>query len=61
AIRALSARPGARLVAATDNNRQGEVYAARLETIAINAGCKYDRLRPQASDWNEELRERARA
>ncbi|MCC8956024.1 DUF3991 domain-containing protein [Bradyrhizobium sp. Pear77] len=55
AIRALSARPGARLVAATDNNRQGEVYADRLAAIAQEVGCDYDRLRPATEDWNDQL------
>lgn len=55
AIRALSARPGARLVAATDNNRQGEVYADRLAVIAQEMGCDYERLRPAPEDWNEQL------
>lgn len=55
AIRALSARPGARLVAATDNNRQGEVYADRLAAIAQEVGCDYERLRPTPEDWNEQL------
>lgn len=55
AIRALSARPGARLVAATDNNRQGEVYADRLAVIAQEMGCDYERLRPTPEDWNEQL------
>ncbi|MBK3666382.1 DUF3991 domain-containing protein [Bradyrhizobium diazoefficiens] len=55
AIRALSARPAARLVAATDNNRQGEVYADRLAAIAQEVGCDYERLRPAPEDWNEQL------
>ncbi|WP_245474956.1 DUF3991 and toprim domain-containing protein [Bradyrhizobium sp. Leo121] len=55
AIRALSAQPGARLVAATDNNRQGEVYANRLVAIAQEVGCDYERLRPAPEDWNEQL------
>lgn len=59
AIRVLSARSGARLVAATDNNRQGEVYAERLAVIAQEVGCDYQRLRPCADDWNEQLRTRA--
>lgn len=55
AIRALSARPGARLVAATDNDRQGEVYADRLAVIAQEVGCDYERLWPVSEDWNEQL------
>lgn len=60
AIQRLSARPGARLIAATDNNRQGEVYARRLAAIAVEAGCAFERLRPSADDWNEKLRKEAR-
>ena len=55
AVHELSARPGARLVAATDNNRQGEVYADRLAAIAQEIGCEYERLRPVPQDWNEQL------
>ncbi|WP_353819028.1 DUF3991 and toprim domain-containing protein [Mesorhizobium sp.] len=56
AIRRLAAQKGALLVAATDNNDQGEVYAGRLEQIAVEAGCGFERLRPAADDWNEYLR-----
>ncbi|RVC65999.1 hypothetical protein EN766_33690, partial [Mesorhizobium sp. M2A.F.Ca.ET.046.02.1.1] len=58
AIRGLAARNGALLVAATDNNAQGEVYAGRLETIAVEAGCGFERLRPVADEWNEDLHAR---
>lgn len=60
AIRALGARKNARLVAATDNNPQGEAYAERLRAIALAAGCDFERLRPTAGDWNEELSRQAR-
>ncbi|RUV47327.1 DUF3991 domain-containing protein, partial [Mesorhizobium sp. M5C.F.Ca.IN.020.29.1.1] len=56
AIRRLASRNGALLVAATDNNDQGDVYAGRLEQIAVEAGCRFERLRPAADDWNEDLR-----
>jgi hypothetical protein len=56
AIRALAASPGILLVAATDNNAQGDVYAGRLTVIAREAACDYERLRPAAGDWNEDLR-----
>ncbi|RWH90173.1 MAG: DUF3991 domain-containing protein [Mesorhizobium sp.] len=56
AIRRLAAQNGGLLVAATDNNDQGEVYAGRLEQIAVEAGCGFERLRPAADDWNEDLR-----
>ncbi|ACI59560.1 conserved hypothetical protein (plasmid) [Rhizobium leguminosarum bv. trifolii WSM2304] len=53
AIKAIAA--GAMLLAATDADPQGEVYADRLRHIADCAGCDFIRLRPRASDWNEEL------
>lgn len=56
AIRMLAARPNVQLVAATDNNAQGEVYAGRIEAIAVAASCGYERLAPAQEDWNEELR-----
>lgn len=56
AIRRLAERPGTRLVAATDNNRQGEVYADRIRLIAAEAGATYARSRPRAGDWNEDLK-----
>ncbi|WP_245482200.1 DUF3991 and toprim domain-containing protein [Mesorhizobium sp. M4A.F.Ca.ET.050.02.1.1] len=58
AIRGLAARNGALLVAATDNNTQGDVYAGRLEAVAVEAGCGFERLRPVADDWNEDLHAR---
>ncbi|TIV55180.1 MAG: toprim domain-containing protein, partial [Mesorhizobium sp.] len=54
----LAARNDALLVAATDNNTQGDVYAGRLEAVAVEAGCGFERLRPVADDWNEDLRAR---
>jgi hypothetical protein len=56
AIEVLCARSGIELVAATDNNRQGEVYAERLFAIATRASCRFERKRPTAEDWNEDLR-----
>ncbi|MET4022186.1 hypothetical protein ABIB94_007459 [Bradyrhizobium sp. JR7.2] len=55
AIRGLGKRANAWLVAATDNNRQGEVYADRIRAIAADASARYARLRPRAGDWNEDL------
>jgi hypothetical protein len=55
AIRSLAKRPNARLVAATDNNRQGDVYADRVRAIAAEASAQYARSRPCAGDWNEDL------
>lgn len=56
AIRAIAERPGTRLVAATDNNRQGGVYADRIRAIAAESGAGYARSRPRAEDWNEDLK-----
>lgn len=56
AIRALASRPDVLLVAATDNNEQGEVFAGRVEAIAVAGTCGYERLKPEQEDWNEELR-----
>ncbi|MBZ9988151.1 DUF3991 and toprim domain-containing protein [Mesorhizobium sp. BH1-1-5] len=58
ALRALVARLSVRLVAATDNNRQGDIYAGRLLALAGAAGCGCERLRPVADDWNADLKTR---
>jgi len=55
AIRALATAAGALLVAATDNNCQGESYADRLKAMAVAIGCGFERLRPTQVDWNAEL------
>jgi hypothetical protein len=56
AIHMLAARDGALLVAATDNNSQGDRYADRLEDALMEAGCSFVRLRPRSVDWNAELK-----
>lgn len=58
AIRALVSREGSLLVAATDNNLQGEKYARRLEMAAVECGRSFERLRPMEVDWNAELKGR---
>lgn len=58
AIRVLATRPGAQLVAATDNNAQGDVYAGRLLALAGGVGCGSERLRPVGDDWNADLKMR---
>jgi hypothetical protein len=55
AIRTLAARSGAHLVAATDNNEQGDKYADRLAALAEGVDCSIERLRPLADDWNADL------
>lgn len=56
AIRRMAQRANAQLVAATDNNRQGDVYAERIRRIAGETGIECTRSRPRAGDWNEDLR-----
>ena len=56
AIRGLASRHGALLVAATDNNAQGEVYAERIAMIAVATTADYRRQKPEHEDWNEDLR-----
>jgi hypothetical protein len=58
ALRSVASRSGAQIVAATDANAQGEVFAVRLREIAEVAGCDWLRLRPPAEDWNDVLRAR---
>ncbi|MDH6268116.1 hypothetical protein M2360_003521 [Rhizobium sp. SG_E_25_P2] len=56
ALRELVSRPDAQLVAATDANSQGDLFAARLRALAEDAGCDWTRLRPPEEDWNETLK-----
>ncbi|WP_221123933.1 MULTISPECIES: DUF3991 and toprim domain-containing protein [unclassified Rhizobium] len=58
ALRELASRPDARLVAATDANAQGDLFATRLRSLAEDAGCEWTRLRPGEEDWNETLKVR---
>ncbi|MFP3802856.1 toprim domain-containing protein, partial [Paraburkholderia sp. SIMBA_027] len=52
-----SAARGITLVAATDADPQGEVYADRLRAMAEALGSDFMRLRPRLGDWNEDLKE----
>ena len=56
----LAVRADALLVAATDNNTQGETFAERLEALAADAGSGFVRLRPELEDWNEDLKAKRR-
>ncbi|MGV4797418.1 DUF3991 and toprim domain-containing protein [Rhizobium sp. F40D2] len=56
ALRELASRPDAQLVAATDANSQGDLFAERLRALAEHAGCDWTRLRPPEEDWNETLK-----
>ncbi|TCM76637.1 DUF3991 and TOPRIM domain-containing protein [Rhizobium sp. BK068] len=58
ALRAAAARPGVQIVAATDANAQGDMYAERLRALAETVGCDWMRLRPPMEDWNETLKQR---
>ncbi|KQU06124.1 DUF3991 and toprim domain-containing protein [Rhizobium sp. Leaf453] len=56
ALREMAFRPDALLIAATDANPQGEMFAERLRALADTVGCDWSRLRPPAEDWNETLK-----
>ncbi|MBZ9772329.1 DUF3991 and TOPRIM domain-containing protein [Mesorhizobium sp. CO1-1-8] len=56
ALLAVAARSGVHLVAATDNNTQGDTYAGRLFALAAECGCDAERLRPLTDDWNADLK-----
>lgn len=56
ALRQLASRPDAFLLAATDANPQGELFAERLRALADTVGCDWSRLRPPEEDWNETLK-----
>ena len=56
AIKVIAARPGILMAAATDNDRQGEIYAGRVQEIVSETGCRYERLRPFTQDWNGDLK-----
>lgn len=58
ALRQLAEGPDIQLVAATDGNSQGDVFADRLRALAEDIGCSWLRLRPPAEDWNEVLKQR---
>ena len=47
----------ARLVAATDQGTGGELLADRLYELATAGGAGFGRLRPEAKDWNDQLRQ----
>lgn len=46
---------GAVLVAATDDDRQGDIYGERLRQMAERESCGFERLKPRHSDWNHDL------
>lgn len=45
-----------RLVAATDQGPGGDILAHRLSELAATTGAAFERLRPDAKDWNDQLR-----
>jgi hypothetical protein len=52
ALRRLASRPETLLVAATDADAQGEIYAERIVKMAVETGCRRLRLSPVRRDWN---------
>ena len=46
----------ATLVAATDRGTGGELLASRLYELAASEDAGFERLCPQAKDWNDQLR-----
>jgi len=56
ALQKIASRPEALLVAATDANPQGEMFAERLRALADDVACNWLRLRPPTDDWNEALK-----
>ena len=60
AVRVLAKRPDVQLVAATDNNAQGEIFAGRLREIAEASSCDWLRHKPPAEDWNEAWKAKAK-
>jgi hypothetical protein len=43
------------VVAATDRGTGGDLLAGRLEDLARRYGISFERRRPTAKDWNEQL------
>jgi hypothetical protein len=60
ALHQLTSDVDVQLIAATDGNAQGDVYADRLRALAEHVGCSWLRLRPPADDWNEVLKSQAK-
>lgn len=60
ALSRLASEPSVQLVAATDANPQGDLFAERLRELADEVGCDWVRLRPPEEDWNETLKLRAK-
>ncbi|NLH79927.1 MAG: DUF3991 domain-containing protein, partial [Phyllobacteriaceae bacterium] len=58
ALLRLASRPETLLVAATDADAQGEIYAERIRKMAEETGCRRLRLSPMRRDWNLMLQEK---
>lgn len=54
----LASRPETLLVAATDADAQGEIYAERIGKMAEETGCRRLRLSPVQRDWNLMVQEK---
>ncbi len=49
---------GSVLVSAADANTAGDRFASQHQTIAVEAGIPFERLRPtNGTDWNDVLRQ----
>ena len=48
-------QPHALLIAATDLGAAGDALAARLQRLAEQCGNRFERMRPDLKDWNEQL------
>jgi hypothetical protein len=57
ALERLAAKAQTQLVAATDNDVQGDAFADNLRQMANALGCDFRRLKPRAQDWNAEWSE----
>jgi hypothetical protein len=60
ALRRLASRPETLLVAATDADAQGAIYAERIGKMAEEVGYRRLRLSPVQRDWNLMLQEMGR-
>lgn len=61
AITAHAMRTDVQLVAATDRNRQGHIYAERIREMAAAGSSIFQRIEPRTEDWNADLQATARA
>jgi len=51
ALETLASQRNTQLIAATDNNVQGEVFADRIRQMAYGAGCDFSRLKSETTEF----------